>query len=275
MAKSNYGIPGSNRVTLGNELVEEIRQRFEDDRENRFQLYLLSSGIRRKYLDKKSGNYTDEFQSWYKKTKMDELYGSLANFTKYAMCGEVVNYVGTKTSNPDKYLKQLPVSVGSLYEISMILRSDEDLFKMCLHYTPRRSSLDEEKYDWKTPRPALINKSITELKVRTWRQKWENPPPPKQKRTDKRTLKFVTIQVNGELFDFDRKTGDKTGCVDLPDVEEFLTKLRSLFDEQTEQRFKLTDELEYLTNGYYKRKDSYDVTRNIKKGKPDRSGRYK
>jgi len=102
MTKSNYGIPGSNRVTLGNELVQEIRQRFEDDRDNRFQLYLLSSGIRRKYLDKKSGNYTDEFQSWYKKTKMDELYGSLANFTKYAMCGEVVNYVGTKTSNPDK-----------------------------------------------------------------------------------------------------------------------------------------------------------------------------
>jgi len=71
MAKSNYGIPGSNRVTLGNELVQEIRQRFEDHRENRFQLYLLSSGIRRKYLDKKSGNYTDEFQSWYKKTQFD------------------------------------------------------------------------------------------------------------------------------------------------------------------------------------------------------------
>ena len=52
MAKSNYGIPGSNRVTLGNELVQEIRQRFEHDRENRFQLYLLSSGIRRKYLCK-------------------------------------------------------------------------------------------------------------------------------------------------------------------------------------------------------------------------------
>ena len=44
MAKSNYGIPGSNRVTLGNELVQEIRQRFEHDRENRFQLYLLKIG---------------------------------------------------------------------------------------------------------------------------------------------------------------------------------------------------------------------------------------
>ncbi len=209
MAKSNYGIPGSNRVTLGNELVQEIRQRFEHDRDNSFQLYLLSSGIRRKYLDKKSGNYTDEFQSWYKKTKMDELYGSLANFTKYAMCGEVVNYVGTKTSNPDKYLKQLPVSVGSLYEISIILRRYEDVFKTCLHFTPSRSSLDEEKHDWKTPRPALIRKNITELEVRTWRQKWENPPPPKQKPTDKRTLKFVTIQVNDELIEFNRKTGTR------------------------------------------------------------------
>ena len=32
-------------------------------------------------------------------------------------------------------------------------------------------------------------------------------------------LKFITITVNGELWDFDKKTGDKTGCVDLNDVE--------------------------------------------------------
>ena len=63
MTKSDYRIHGSNRATLGNELVQEIRQQFQDDRENRFQLYLLSSGIRRKYLGKKSGNYSDEFQS--------------------------------------------------------------------------------------------------------------------------------------------------------------------------------------------------------------------
>ena len=98
--KSDYSLRGHNSIDLSNELVEELRDRFETDRENRFQLFLLSSSIRRKYLDKKTNKYSDEFDIWFKKNKLNELYGSLANFTKYCGCGDVVNYVGTKTSDP-------------------------------------------------------------------------------------------------------------------------------------------------------------------------------
>ena len=38
---------------------------------------------------------------------LNEYYGSLSNFTKYCGCGEVVNWVGTKSDEPQKYLKQL------------------------------------------------------------------------------------------------------------------------------------------------------------------------
>ncbi|XDZ62606.1 hypothetical protein AB8881_08600 [Alphaproteobacteria bacterium LSUCC0396] len=273
--KMSYRFRGHNRINLNDDLENEIKQRFDDDRENRFQLFLLSSSIRKKYLDKTTNQYTKEFQKWYSDKKLTDYYGSLSNFTKYCGCGEVVNYVGTKTSDPQKYLKQLPLSVGSLYELSMVLKSDKDLFNILLHYTPKRKSVDEPKFDWITKRPPLIRSNQTEKGVRDWRQKWENPPPPKPKRTDKRTLKFLTITVNGELFDFDKKNGDKIGCVDLNDVENFLTKVRKLITKENEHQFLITDEMEYLTDGYFKRKDQTDVTKNLKGGKKDTTKKYK
>jgi len=273
--KSNYSFRGHNQIVLDDVLEKEIKKRFDDDRENRFQLFLLSSSIRKKYLDKKTKKYTNEFERWYKDKDLENYYGSLSNFTKYCGCGDVVNFVGTKTNEPQKYLKQLPISVGSLYELSMVLKKDKDLFNILLHFTPKRKTIDEPKYDWVTKRPPLIRTNQTEKGIREWRQRWDNPPPPKQKRTDKRTLKYITITVNGELFDFDRKTGDKVGCVDLVDVEDFLKKVQKLITEENEQKFLITNEMEYLTDGYYRRKDQFDVTRSIKEGKKDTSSKYK
>ena len=142
---SEYRIPTGKRVTISDALTNEIKDMFDQDKDNfervktnRFQLFLLSSGIRNKYLDKKTKTYPEEFTKWYKSSGMEKLFGSVPNFTKYCGCGDVVNYVGTQTSDPEKYLKKLPHSVGSLYEISMILKMGERLFKMCLHYTPTR-----------------------------------------------------------------------------------------------------------------------------------------
>lgn len=274
MSDLQYQIRGGNQITLSDELEREIKDRYQRSREDRFQLHLLSSALRNKYLNRKTNSYSEEFQKWYSDRGMNKIFGSLSNFTKHCGGGDVINWVGMKTSDPQKYLNQLPMSVGALYELSIILKSDEDLFKLILQFTPSRKSIDEPKYDWVTKKPPLVSNDVTEEKLRNWRRKWENPPPPKTKRTDKRTLKFVEITCNGELFDFDRKTGDKIGCLDLDEVEEFLIKLRSLFDEQTNLQFKLTDHMEYLTNGYFKRKESYDVTRNIKSKKSSNKDRY-
>jgi len=163
--KSDYSYRGDNRITLSDELVNEIKERFKSDRENRLQIFLLSNSIRRKYLDKKTNKYKKEFEDWYKKNKLDQYYGSLSNFTKYCGCGEVVNWVGTKSDEPQKFLNQLPLSVGSLYELSMILKKDKDLFELLLYYTPKRKSIDEPKVQWITKRPPLINKNSSELSL--------------------------------------------------------------------------------------------------------------
>jgi len=263
----NYKIPSSSKSTVSENLANEIKTQFVNDRENRFQLFLLSSGIRRKYLDKKTNKYSDEFQNWYLKYGLSDFFGSTSNFTKYAGCGEVVNYVATKTSNPEKYLKQLPVSVGALYEISIILKMNKDIFAICLQFTVTRKTLAEEKHDWKTVKPPLINPQATELKVRTWRRKWETPPPEKQKRTDKRTMPFITIKCSGELYDFDKKTGDKTGCLDLEQVEKLLKLVQKHFDTSNMKQFKIENNLDQLTEGYIKRRDANDPANKIPKKK--------
>ncbi|MBT5445016.1 MAG: hypothetical protein HOK91_19735 [Gammaproteobacteria bacterium] len=267
MPKQSYRIPTGNRVTISKNLEQEIKKRFENDRENRFQLFLLSSGIRNKYLNKKTNKYSDDFLKWYKTSGMVDLFGLIPNFTKYSSSGDVIHYVGNHTSDPEKYLKKLPLSVGSLYEISMILKMSKDLFKVCLHFTPTRKSVDDPKHEWVTKRPSLINKNSSELKIRIWRRKWENPPPPKVKRTDKRTLPFVTITCSGELFDFDKKTGDKTGVLDLDEVESFFTKLTKFFKKEAPDKlqFRLDDHMENLTEGYYKRKERVDPGNKVNK----------
>ena len=270
--KSDYYF--RNKLELNKELVKELRDKFETERKSKFGIFILSSSIRNKYLDKKTNSYKKQFEDWFKSNKLNELYGSLPNFTKYCGCGEVVNYIGTKTHDPETYLKQLPLSVGALYELSMILKKDKELFEMLLHFTPSRKSVDEPKVQWKTTRKPLITNTSTKLGIRTWRQKFDNPPPPKVKRTDKRTLKFITITVNGELWDFDKKTGDKKGCVDLNEVEEFLQKVNGLINDSNTMKFKVVDELDYLTHGYYRDKNRVDPTRNIKKGKKDNTKKY-
>jgi hypothetical protein len=95
------------------------------------------------------------------------------------------------------------------------------------------------------------------------------------KRSDKRTLPFIEITCSGELFDFDKKTGDKVGALDLDEVEVFFEKLTKFFERESpnELQFKLSDSMDYLMEGYYKRKEQVDPTRNVKSEKT--TTRYK
>ena len=256
-----YRIPGHNRVALTQKLADEIRQHFATDRANRFQLFVLAAGIRNKYLNKKTAEYSDEFREWYEKYSLAKLFGKLPNFTKYASAGDVVAYVAKKTSDPRRYLDQLPTSVGTLYEISLLLK-DRETFKLCLNFTAKRKSLDEPKEEWATKQPPLFNPRATEAQIRLWRQNWIDPPV-KKKRTDKRTLVLATIRVSGELYDFDKKTGDKTGCVDLPEVEKLLAEISKHFSRTNEKKFLLDSALRTLTEGYYKGKNRYDPAKTI------------
>ena len=270
-------IPRGKRVEISENLLDELRERVETDRSNRFQLYLLCAGIRNKYLDKKTRTYSDQFLTWYKKNGLDKVLGSIPNFTKFASAGDVINWISQlDLYKKEEVLSNIPLSTGALYEMSMVLKMDKEIFRTCLLYTPTRKSVDEPKIEWKTKKQALFGKSATELSIRLWRRNWENPPPPKQKRTDKRTLKTVTITCNGELLDFDRKTGDKVGILDLDEVEDFFEKLNKFLEKEkvNPDQFKVESHLDYLTNAYYKRKEFYDPARNVLNKKTKRQ-KYK
>lgn len=46
--KTDFHIPGSNRISLSDALADEIRERFNADRQNRFELFVLAAGLRKK-----------------------------------------------------------------------------------------------------------------------------------------------------------------------------------------------------------------------------------
>ena len=58
----DYVAAGENQTVLTPQLAEAIRQRFDADRENRFELYALAAGIRKRYLNKKKNAYEPEFE---------------------------------------------------------------------------------------------------------------------------------------------------------------------------------------------------------------------
>jgi len=271
---SQYRIPGSNAVALSPALAKEIRQRFRDDRDNRFRIYLLAAGLRDRYLDKKTKAYSQEFRDWYQQEGMEKRFGKLeSSFVRYASAGTVIDHVanptiedlpaGVQPEDPTPRLEQLPLSVGTLYELSKVLADAPEAFDLCFTYKPRRADIATPRVHWETRGPALINPEVSEAEVKKWRKDWMEPPVPKTPRKDKRTLLCAAITVSGELFDFDRKTGEKIGGVDLPDVEAFLEKLNALFAEEFAVQFKLMDNMDYLTNGYITRRDRADPARKI------------
>jgi len=286
-----YRIPDRDEITLTPALAKEIRSRFRADRDNRFRIYLLAAGMRDRYLNPKTKAYTPEFRAWYEQEELEKLFGKLeSSFVRYASAGNVVAYIanpdievlpaGVEPEDPTSRLEQLPLSVGTLYELSKILSDDPEVFDLCFTYKPRRANTDTPRVLWDTRGPALIHPEVSEADVKKWRADWLTPPQPKEPRSDKRTLLLGAITVSGELFDFDRKTGDKVGAVDLPEVEEFLAKLNAMFAGDSTVQFRLMDNMDYLNNGYISRRDKADPARKIleksaPKSKPKKGAKSK
>jgi len=208
-----YEVPNVSNFELNQDLVDRLKLLFKSDRENRFELFLLSSGIRDRYIDPTTHTYPKEFKDNYTKWGLEDLFGKLPNFTKYSGSGDVINYIISEMEDYEKYLNVLPMSVGCMYQLSMILKGvDDELFRQLFYYTPKRRSVDEDPIEWKQDPESLINPWVTEEKLRTWFKRWNEPT----KEVDPTPLKvpFLTITCHKDLFEFDRETGDKVGVLD-------------------------------------------------------------
>ena len=85
MDANDYRLPGSNRITFSNQLADEIRERFAADRDNRFQLFLLAAGLRKKYLNKKTKEYDKGFLDWLKAEQLEVRWRTSQNMLLLVM----------------------------------------------------------------------------------------------------------------------------------------------------------------------------------------------
>ena len=251
--------PGDNMVSLSASLVKQIKRHFKKDRDNRFELFLLSHAIREKYLDQVTGDYSDEFKHFYKQHDLTEVYGSLANFTKYASAGSVIEYVKSNTSNPAKYLSQLPVGTNALYEISLIIKLDQEAFKACWHMTPRRKTKDAKKHEWiSSGTSPLITPHVTVNELSSWRKQWEEPEQAKADEDKyKRKVKLLTLSISEDIFKFDA-VGNKVGAVDLDEVMALLEQVQALLNKDNEPKFRLDSQLDKIQERYSAAKEKND-----------------
>jgi len=251
--------PGANAVALSNALARKIKTHFKKDRDNRFELFLLSNAIREKYLDKKSNEYSVDFIDFYEQYKLEEVYGKLANFTKYASAGSVIEYVKSNTTAPNKYLAQLPVGTNALYEISLIIKLDEEALRACWHFTPRRKSKAAKKHEWITSgTKPLIRPDVTFAELSAWRKRWEEPER-EEAEQDKyqRNVKLLTLSVSQDIFKFDA-VGNKEGIVDLEEVLSLLGKVQALLNKDNEKQFRLESQIERIQERYAAAKEKND-----------------
>lgn len=243
-----YSIPGSNSVALDAATARRIKKHSDASREHRFQLFLIAAGIRKTHK-KEDGNFNDQFHTWWKKHKMEDVFGSLSSFSKSAAAGDVVHFVANHTSNPQKYLQQLPTSLRALNAIAQLMEKDETAIKLCLDHHPKRKSLSEPKHEWGRVKDSpLIHPDVTEAEITAFIEKWFEPSQPQQQPvSSKEMVLLAKIFVSKQLFAFDKKTGKHTGNVTLPEVKKAIEGLeRSL----SKKSFALQDEMERVKKRY-------------------------
>jgi hypothetical protein len=252
-----YSIPGDNNVALTDALANTIRKHFANDRENRFQLFLLAAGIRKRHMKrtgKKKEEYEDEFRDWYASKEMDKLFGTLPNLTKYGAAGEVIAHTAA-IKDGEKYLSQLPTSIRALYSAHILLQKDKKLFEVCLKVHPTRKSVDDPQSEWGAKgNDPLIHSYATSEEIDAFTERWFNSQQPTQTSpVDKEEMVLLAkVYVSKDLFQFEKRTGKHLGRVDIKEVEELLGELQSRLPKG--KAFAVEDDITKIKDKYYKAK---------------------
>lgn len=275
MAASLYTMPAKAQFkTLTTEIANSLKSHFRSAREHRARICLMAASIRLTHTETREGNtrelYSDAFNDWYAKNKLDAVFGQKANFTKYAQVGErVFNFIANQLDAPqtkrDELLERLPFSISALYEISTLYNAQDiesglkiaghesgwDELRLALTGSPSRSNINDPVSLASSNSKPLIHPHVTTTEIIGWKTRWRNPPQ-KKSRATKTTIPLAVIYVNGEVYDFDKKTGEKIGRVDLADVEKKLQAIRALFSPQdiADERFRIDDDLQWIEEGY-------------------------
>jgi len=249
-----------NLVPLDAGLKEKFQQLFKAEKRNTIGLAKEVFQIHSEHYSRVDRKYDSDFEVWWEAQRLDQVFGNRDNWAKWYRAGEAIEKVHTQF---EKYVHKLPTARDALYEIAL-LQPDE--LRLCLQNRYTRNSVTQGETEWKrpkTPQP-VINPRATAGSIRSWRQIWREPRPP---RTDKRTLPLITIYVHGSLYDFD-KFGHPTGEIAPGQVVEINQKIVDLL-KPLDAFVRIDSKLEHLLVGYDKRrkKAEEDARKKSKKAK--------
>ena len=168
-----------NKIPLNKETAAEIRQLRKNGRDNLIALIERAHTIRMQHLGEKGKGYDPDFHRWWRSENMEQEFGTLSNFTKYAAAGEEWEK-GTLHGYRDK----LPLTLNGLYEV---FQCTSDEVKLAIENTYTRTSLTAKPTAPKKPRP-VIHPEATAAQIRRWREQWRDPSKRLRKPHDKLTL---------------------------------------------------------------------------------------
>jgi hypothetical protein len=234
-----------NKITLDKALAEKIETLVSKIRSSTVELATIASNIRNQYFDETSKRYDVNFQTFWKNYSMENNFGSMANFTKYAKIGDALGLVRAQY---EQYEKRLPTTAGALYEFAQLTHEEMEI---CLEDTFTRTEVSADRSKWKNnkkkPKP-LITPTTTEATIRSWRKNWREP---KQPVTDKRRLPLAELKLHGSFYDF--KNGVNTGLVSVETFDKIIEVLKQIKTDLGEDIIRFDIHEEKLRSGYGKR----------------------
>jgi hypothetical protein len=230
----------SNRIPLDEALVEEFKGYQRHIRDNTVAMAEKAYGVRSQYLSADGRKYDPEFEDWWLVHNLKKVFGSRANFTKWASAGAAL-----AKATFHKHSDRMPTTLTALYEVAQLT---PDEVKLCLENRYTRKSLTDEPTGLKTPSP-VIHPEATAAAIKSWREHWRKPP---VQSTEKRRLPFATIHAHASIYDFEKATGKHGGMLTpdkLKEIDDRLIEAMKPFDEFVLLQTKLTE----LLGGHQKR----------------------
>jgi hypothetical protein len=254
MTKTNrrYQIPASSDLALKDGLSAKLKELWATAQGSNFDLFLYAAGLRERYLDKKTEQYSPEFQEWYAKQEIQQLLGKMPSFTKYAMAGKVVSFFANDFRD-GKYVNYLPVTRSALYEIWLLkeLVSASDLEKLFF----KGGNEDE----------GLIHPSASAADIAAYRNRLQfKPSSPSKTKSKKFNIPLATIYVSRDLYKFQKGTGEHVGSVKLADAEKLLA---SIMGRLNAEMFDIRDNLTKISTTYKKKGDAASPSAALRKPK--------
>ena len=234
----------TNLVLLDAKLKNNFQELFKAVKKNTIALAKQAFQIHSEHYSRTDRKYDKDFEAWWEAQRLDQIFGSRDNWTKWYRAGEAIEKVHAQF---EKYDGRLPKTRDALYEIAL-LQPDE--LRLCLENRFTRTSVTQDEAGWKRPKEPqpVINSGATAGSIRSWRKNWREP---RQPRTDKRTLPLVTIQMHSSLYDFG-KYGHPTGEIAPGQVVEINQKIIDLL-KPLDAFVRVNSKLEHLLEGYDKR----------------------